>query len=310
MEDTISVIVPIYNAENYLDRCISSIVNQTYKNLEIILINDGSIDNSLEICEKWKEKDERIILINKENTGVSDTRNKGLDIATGKYISFVDGDDYIEIDMMEKLIKKIKNENSKLIICGYNYILKNNINSEVFENFKEFNKNEYLKNAFKMDQRVWNKLFVRDIINGLRFEKKISIGEDTLFLYNYLDKIDKISFIREKLYNYNQLNINSLTYNCMASKCITLIKARYFISNILSKYNIQERYNIQADSVCNYVIYKEKLGKGFDYAEYEKIIKEYMDNKLLFKVKGIKNKIKIFFAYYFEKIYLKCKTGR
>ena len=99
MDDLISVIVPVYNVEEYLDRCIESIVNQTYKNLEILLIDDGSTDNSYNICDKWAKKDNRIKVVHKENGGVSSARNVGLDVATGDYIGFVDSDDYISIDM-------------------------------------------------------------------------------------------------------------------------------------------------------------------------------------------------------------------
>ena len=310
MEDTISVIVPVYNVEKYLDKCISSIVNQTYKNLEIILINDGSTDNSLQICEKWKEKDDRIILINKENTGVSDTRNRGLDIATGKYVSFIDSDDFLELNMMEQLINEIKKGNIELVICGYNYLYENRIKVELFDCLESFDKYGYLKEAFKMDASVWNKLFVRNIIGSLRFKEDLKVYEDMLFLYEYLDKIQNVSIIRKILYNYNKSNLNSTLNVFSPKKNITAIKAFYDINKILEKYNIQERYNRQANQVCNLVLYKKELGKNFDYTEYDKIIKEYMDKKLLFKVKGLKNKVKVFFAYYFADIYIKYKMKK
>ena len=97
MEELISVIVPVYNVARYLNKCMKSIVNQTYKNLEIILINDGSTDNSGEICDEWKERDRRIKVMHKENTGVADTRNVGVERSVGRYITFVDSDDYIDI---------------------------------------------------------------------------------------------------------------------------------------------------------------------------------------------------------------------
>lgn len=108
MNELVSVIVPVFNSEKYIERCLKSIVNQTYENLEIIIINDGSTDASLSICEKWKDLDTRICLINKENTGVSDSRNRGIEASKGKYITFIDCDDFIEADMIEKLLKSIK----------------------------------------------------------------------------------------------------------------------------------------------------------------------------------------------------------
>ena len=121
MNNLVSVIIPVFNAETYLERCIKSVVNQTYKNLEIILINDGSIDRSKEICESWKKRDSRIFIINKKNTGVSDSRNQGIKEANGKFITFVDSDDYLEINMIEYLSKSIEEDKSDIAICGFNY---------------------------------------------------------------------------------------------------------------------------------------------------------------------------------------------
>ena len=114
----ISVIVPIYNVEKYLDRCVDSIINQTYKNLEIILVDDGSPDNCLAICDSWAEKDRRIKVIHKENGGVSSARNSALDIASGDYIGFVDSDDWIEPDMYEILIKNAKKYDADISRCA------------------------------------------------------------------------------------------------------------------------------------------------------------------------------------------------
>lgn len=116
--DKISIVVPIYNVEKYLDQCVKSIINQTYKNLEIILVNDGSIDNSGKICDKYKRQDNRVIVIHKENGGSSDARNVGIQIATGKYIGFVDSDDYIEKDMYEFLYNNMINENADISCCN------------------------------------------------------------------------------------------------------------------------------------------------------------------------------------------------
>ena len=122
MDKLISVIVPVYNVEKFLDKCISSIVNQTYKNLEIILIDDGSTDESVQICDKWQEKDNRVRLTHKENTGVSDTRNIGLEKTTGEYICFVDSDDYIEPDYIENLYKSLTENNADIASITYSSI--------------------------------------------------------------------------------------------------------------------------------------------------------------------------------------------
>lgn len=114
----ISVIVPIYKVEQYLNRCVQSIVDQTYKNLEIILVDDGSPDNSPAMCDAWAEKDDRVQVVHKKNGGVSSARNAGLDAANGAYIGFVDGDDYIEPDMYAQLLQAIQKDSSDMAVCG------------------------------------------------------------------------------------------------------------------------------------------------------------------------------------------------
>ena len=138
MESLISVIVPVYNVENYLDKCIESIVNQTYKNLEIILVDDGSLDSSSKICDEWAVKDNRIKVIHKTNGGVSSARNEGLKNANGDFIAFVDSDDWLELNMYEKLISKQKETNTDIVFSGYNMIIDGktwNINESVKSDF-------------------------------------------------------------------------------------------------------------------------------------------------------------------------------
>ena len=119
MQDKISIIVPIYNIENYVDKCVASMVGQTYKNLEIILVDDGSTDNSGALCDKWAKLDERIIVLHKENEGLSDARNSGLEIATGKYIGFIDGDDWLAADMYDYLHQLITKHDGDISVCEH-----------------------------------------------------------------------------------------------------------------------------------------------------------------------------------------------
>ena len=118
MGELISVIIPIYNVEAYLDECIASVIAQTYSNLEIILVDDGSPDNCPQMCDEWAAKDSRIRVIHKENGGLSDARNAGIDIATGEYIAFVDSDDWIEPEMYEIMLAALKNENADICACN------------------------------------------------------------------------------------------------------------------------------------------------------------------------------------------------
>lgn len=145
MEELISVIVPVYNVEKYIDKCINSIINQTYKNLEIILVDDGSPDNCGNICDEYSKKDNRIIVIHKENGGVSSARNIGIKNAKGKWITFVDSDDWIENDYVEKLSKIGIQNKAEVVLCGYNRIYNNDkqpINA--IGEIKDYNSYEYL----------------------------------------------------------------------------------------------------------------------------------------------------------------------
>ena len=118
MDSLISVIVPIYNVEKYLQKCVDSIINQTYKNLEIILVDDGSPDNCPKMCDDYAEKDSRIKVVHKENGGLSDARNVGMEVATGEYVSFIDSDDYISLDFYETLLETIVDNDSDVVECG------------------------------------------------------------------------------------------------------------------------------------------------------------------------------------------------
>lgn len=122
MSKTVTVVIPIYNVEKYLNRCIESVVGQTYKNLEIILVDDESPDNCPQICESWKDRDNRIKVVHKKNAGLGYARNTGIDCATGEYICFVDSDDYIATDMVEKTYKCAEQYNADIVLYGYNVV--------------------------------------------------------------------------------------------------------------------------------------------------------------------------------------------
>lgn len=202
----ISVIVPIYKVEQYLDKCITSIVNQTYKNLEIILVDDGSPDNCPTICDKWKEQDNRIVVIHKENGGLSDARNAGLDICKGDYIAFVDSDDYIHEKMYETLIKVLLEKNCDIVQCDFLRVTEDqHLNNESLQYMiKEYNTKEALYsliNENPLKQVVWNKLYRRYIFDTLRFEAG-KLNEDDFFTYQAFDKCKKVCSINTFLYYY------------------------------------------------------------------------------------------------------------
>ncbi len=171
-KDLISIIVPVYNVIKYLRHCIESIVNQTYTNLEIILVDDGSNDESEKVCDEYKNKDSRIIVIHQENRGLSAARNAGLDICKGKYISFVDSDDYIEPDFIECLYSSIIENSVKVSMCNINYVDENSqiIGTEKWDNIDIMSGRDILKqNKDFIHSVVCNKLYSIEIWKDLRF---------------------------------------------------------------------------------------------------------------------------------------------
>lgn len=254
----VSVIVPIYNVEKYLKRCIDSILNQTYKNLEIILVDDGSPDKCPQICDEYAKEDDRIIVIHNKNGGVSSARNAGLDIARGKYIGFVDPDDYINYDMYSAMVNEMDNFACDAVICGFcqvsekenKIIRKESLQSKVLrveECFKEL----FSFSGLAIKPVVWNKLFKRDIISDLRFCEYIEISEDLLFCVEYLLRCDKIALQRGGFYN-NVLRFGSATRKGAKAKSIVKtvmvdelvyrkIKFKYAsISDIVLKWTLED----------------------------------------------------------------------
>ena len=240
MNPLISVIVPIYNRENFLDRCLSSIINQTYKNIEIILIDDGSTDTSLEICKKYAATDERIKVIFQENSGVSKARNHGLEIATGEYVQFVDSDDFIESNMCQTFIDCINNDPTiEYIICGLNYCTgEGSIDYTTILPLPINKMEDFYSNFFLLLNRFFryptNKFFKLSIIkqNNIRFLKGIYIAEDAIFNIDYLSKTSNVKVIEDCLYNVVEHNTSRLTTSFNEKE----FEAQYIFYNKLISY--------------------------------------------------------------------------
>ena len=204
----ISVIVPVYKVEKYLDRCVESIVNQTYENLEIILVDDGSPDNCPQMCDAWAEKDSRIKVIHKENGGVSSARNIGLDSATGEYIGFVDSDDYIEPEMYEMLMNALVEHYADIAVCNNTHVDENNkrIDNDAGYQFDTFENENVMRSFLHGDHyditSICNKCYLRKVINDLRFDSNITVGEDVLYNYCGFKSANRIVVVENYLYNY------------------------------------------------------------------------------------------------------------
>lgn len=209
-----SIIVAVYNIEKYINQCVESIINQTYSNIEIILVNDGSTDNSLHILQEWKKKDKRIKIINKINGGLSSARNEGFKIATGEYIAYIDGDDWISLSMFEKLSHLI-NQFYQPEIITYSYI---EYYSDELQYIKNYNINDntiyeghlfFEKSAFKI--QAWSKIYKKSFLNkiGLMFLKD-RLHEDVSYTIPLILCANSVVNISEPLYYYRQNRSGSI----------------------------------------------------------------------------------------------------
>lgn len=212
----ISVIVPCYKVEDYLDECVRSIVNQTYKHLEIILVDDGSPDNCPQICDKWSKKDSRIKVIHKQNGGLSSARNAGLDIATGKYVSFIDSDDFIDETFIESLYFNLIQNDADISCCGYYHYF-----NEELKEIRHFRNIELLMDSCEAIKKMntvgyfgvgsWNKLYKTKLFENIKFPIG-KLSEDWFILYKLIHKANKIFYNSQPKYYYRQ-RIGSITRN-------------------------------------------------------------------------------------------------
>ena len=231
MNDLISVIIPVYNVEMYLDRCMKSILNQTYNNLEIILVDDKSTDRSNEMCIKYKEDSRVVVLAHEQNVGLSGARNSGLDIAKGKYVVFIDSDDYVETTMIENLYSCMKKNGADTVIGGFRRsigrhieIKENCFAGKVYDNSNDI-KNLVLKKMLAsngidyIEMSVWKTMFSMDIIqdNHLRFPDKKYLCEDIIFDFAYYPLAKKVAMSDDTGYCYC-LNGGSLSQMYQTNK--------------------------------------------------------------------------------------------
>ena len=216
--ELISVIVPAYNAEPYLDRCIRSVTNQTYTNLELILVDDGSTDKSLSICHFWAEKDDRIIVVHKQNGGVSSARNAGLEAATGDSVFFCDADDEMVNSCLEYLLQSQREYDSDIVVGQVSRIHTGDELSDLSDRADQTpSVSISVSDLFDMQYEkriITGKLIRRDCINDIRFDTNFTIGEDTVFLYSVvLNRHLKLSFCPQVLYLVYRDHVSSTTGN-------------------------------------------------------------------------------------------------
>lgn len=217
MGTSLSIIIPVYNAEKTLEQCISSILTQTYEEFELILINDGSKDNSTYLCNKLAKMDPRVKVKHQENQGVAAARNTGIAMAAGDYLQFVDSDDYLHKEMCQRLIDGFETKNCEWMVSSYYDVFENEVKTSKNSYQGIYTKKEYLK-LMMGDPKdyyfgvLWNKLYLRKIIisNHLRFSNEVSLGEDFIFNLQYCCHVKRIVIIDKPLYYYVQISNSSL----------------------------------------------------------------------------------------------------
>lgn len=288
----ISVIVPVYNVERVLHFCIDSIIAQSYKDFELILVNDGSADNSGEICDQYAERDKRISVIHKENGGVSSARNVGIKKSKGEYICFIDADDYVEQSYLMDLIQ-YKEENPKFdnIWCGFqtvdNYVNANTLQKNVYNSKEQksvVSKNQIMDLHEKwLDSGPVCKLYSRKLIidNQLSFIETLSLGEDLSFNFQYLDITDSdILLINKCLYNYYYVNSSSLSSKFYDNLFEIYKKINNTMYNCLRRWECNEEQMTKYYNAC---FYKYEVVLDNTFAKNSTIKRKYAYNRLIMK---------------------------
>ncbi len=271
----ISIIAPIYKVEKYLRKCIDSLINQTYNDIEIILVDDGSPDDCGRICDEYAMRDLRVKVMHQSNAGVSAARNVGLDIASGEYVGFCDPDDFVAEDMYMYLVNAMKYHNADLVACGYNYYSEEYIldRSRLYPSRKDetMSRRDIYSKLSDMPPTIRHgvvtKLFKASIISDLRFDVKLKSAEDGDFLLNYIKRVNTAVFVHRPLYmnlvrdgsaTHGGLHINSLTdsfavHNRMYEDTITYDprlkdKAIAFLMDVCTlKYNEAKARGVKSD---------------------------------------------------------------
>jgi glycosyltransferase involved in cell wall biosynthesis len=319
-QQLISIIIPIYNAEKYLKELFDSIDRQTYNNYEVILINDGSTDNSEKICIDYSNSNNKVKYFKKENTGVSDTRNYGIERCSGKYICFIDADDTLDKTYLEDFSNIVIKENVELVCCDfYKFSCVEDLTKKVtVENktkTKYVNNEKYDVMYSKYCGYLWNKIFLKDIIikNDIKFDSTIAMMEDMLFLIRYLKFINTVICIDKQNYNYRQIT-GSASKNLSNPKWFSIFKTlsvlnenkSLFSKNTLNRFSYSYIYYIyEAKYRLKYMEDSKK------YEECKKIVSESKkEYKTLQKNLTLTQKAKLSIFKYFNKIAIGYKKRR
>ena len=283
-EIKVSIIVPVYNVQRYIVKCLDSLVNQTLSNIEVIVINDGSTDNSIDIIKKYEQKyQDKIIVIDKKNEGVGEARNCGIKIARGKYLGFVDSDDYVELNMFEKLYNKANENNSDIAICQFKNVDEdyNFLETETIHLASNINTKKDLNQLIKINPAPWNKIYKKDLFvkNDIYFTKLWF--EDLEAITKVILSSDSITFVEEKLYCYLYRRSTSSSNIIKKDKLNDIF---YIFDSIISYLKEKELYTLYKEvieyyfikHICSYLIQIKSLN-NVEYDEVSRKVKKYLN---------------------------------
>ena len=314
----ISVIVPVYNTESYLKKCIESIINQTFRNIEIILVDDGSTDTSAEILADYALRDNRIIVIHQENQGLSAARNAGMRSAKGEYIMFVDSDDWIKKDMVECLLKNIEESKSQAVFCNYITVRDGEeIPCEGILEYKVYQSDEVSKiisNMFgggRYYSSIWRGIYEREVIeNSNIYFQNLQFAEDLNFNLEYLLNCSRVKIIKDELYYYRVNSTSAL--QSLKNKVDEIQKVPYEIYSLITKYNCLEKYSVEMLSELSLTV-KRLFDINNKYSNFKvnaanfrkwnfKEIEKYSNNDRISKMYFQRKWIKLYVYLWIEKI--------
>ena len=280
-KDLVSIVIPIYNVEKYLKKCLDTVLSQTYNNIEIILVDDGSPDSCGIICDEYANKDKRIKVIHKENGGLSDARNAGIDIAKGRYITFIDSDDYVSSDYVEYLFNTLKKYNSKISTCGHYICFDNKMIEKTSLKTKKVSKEEAMTDFlydYDIDICSWGKLYDISLFESIRFPKG-KIFEDSATTYKLFDLCDYIAVGKECKYYYimrndsittKKFNLNKMDLIEMTEEMCTFLTKKYPSLKKACNRRLMWAYM----STYTKIVYTNKS----EFKKEKKLIKDYIKN--------------------------------
>ena len=279
----ISIIIPVYNVQNYIHHCIQSVLCQTYEHFEALLIDDGSTDESGRICDYYAKLDSRVKVIHKNNGGVSSARNIGIDNSEGQYIVFVDADDWIEQSYLEILINSTINNQADLAYCSYTRdtiytnVAKDNFSSAI--KYKLFSINDAEFWFGRKRAELWTAIYSRNVMGELRFDEEIAIGEDSLFLLEYAKKCNKILYVSSKLYHYYQRNDSAMHVDAFDKSALSVLDAQKRLFDLFSN-NRSTLLLVKAAHCgkCWALISRFYNNKDFQQSYYKFILTEFKNN--------------------------------